>query len=49
MCESNGEDVNGESCPFFYCRKIKAKDIKDALDEMKNRKIVGPNSIPIDA
>lgn len=35
MGDSNGEDVNGETDPFLYYRKIKEKDVKNALGKIK--------------
>lgn len=32
MNNSNGVAETSKPNPFFYCRKIKIKDVKDALD-----------------
>lgn len=44
MGESNSEDVNEELNPFLYRGKMKAKDV---LGKIKNKKMVGPDSILI--
>lgn len=47
MSNSNGVDETDEPDHFFYCRKNKIKDVKDALSKMKKRKAIGPDYILI--